>query len=290
MSARGFRFGVSFPLVGDRAEWIAKCRRAEELGYDVLSVSDHLGDGRSDPLGALAVAAAVTERPHVAPFVLDVPFYNEALLARHVATVAKLAGDGRLELGLGAGHVKSEFDDAGLPWLPARERVAQLARTVTGLRRRLGDDLPRLLIAGNSDGVLGLAAAEADTVGFGGLRQIRGEPSGTLTLVTPDELFERTEFVRAHARGRDPEFNLLIQHVATSDEPRAEIEAWAAPVPGLKPDADELLRAPQLLAGTTDEIAATLHERRERYGFSYVTVFEPALESFAPVLRALAGE
>ncbi|TKG62005.1 TIGR03621 family F420-dependent LLM class oxidoreductase [Prauserella endophytica] len=291
MSARRFRFGISFRSVGDRDEWVAKCRRAEELGYDVIAVPDHLGEGRAAPLPALAVAAAVTERPRVVPFVLDVPFYNPALLAREVSTVAGVAG-GRLDLGLGAGHMKSEFDDAGLPWRPARERVAFLAETVAELRRRLGTGLPPLLIAGNGDLVLDLAAREADIVGFGGLRQVEGEPPGTLTLISPEELHERTTFVRDRAgtRAHELEFNLLVQYVATSGDPKAEIEAWAAPIPGPKPDTGRLLKAPQLLAGTPDEIAATLHERREHYGFSYLTVFEPALETFAPVLRALAGE
>jgi alkanesulfonate monooxygenase SsuD/methylene tetrahydromethanopterin reductase-like flavin-dependent oxidoreductase (luciferase family) len=57
-----------------------KCRRAEELGYDVITVPDHLG--KPSPFPALSVAAAVTERPRVGTMVINVPFYNPTLLAR----------------------------------------------------------------------------------------------------------------------------------------------------------------------------------------------------------------
>lgn len=287
---RTFRFGVALRDAGDESEWVTACRRAEELGYDVIAVPDHLGEGRLAPFPALAMAAAVTERIRVVPFVLNVPFYNVGLLDREIDTVARLTG-GRLDLGLGAGHMKSEFDDAGLPWWPARERIAYLERTTTELRRRLGDALPPLLIAGNSDGVLSLAAREADIVGFAGLRQVRGRAPGTFTLAGAEAMDERVAFVREHAGRRlgELEFNMLVQDVVVTDDPRPERERWKAAVPWLTLDADELADAPQLLFGTVDEIIEQVVARRERYGFSYVTVFASAMEAFAPVVRALAG-
>ncbi|MFD6795592.1 MULTISPECIES: TIGR03621 family F420-dependent LLM class oxidoreductase [Prauserella salsuginis group] len=279
-----FRFGVSIrPHDGD---WLGRCRRAEALGYDVIAVADHLGTGNLGPVPALAAAAAVTERAHLTPFVLNVPFYNASLLARDVHTVGEIA-QGRFELGVGAGHMKAEFDAAGLPWRPARERVAQLSDTLAQLRAELGDAMPPLLVAGNSDAVLDLAAREADIVGFSGLRQLRGQPPGTFTLAGADELAERTDRVRR--RSDVASFNLLVQHVAVTDEPAAALAAWQDGVPGLELSAAGLAAAPQLLAGTVDEIAEQLVGRRERYGFTYVTVFEPAMETFAPVMAALRG-
>src|ERR1700709_1520684 len=105
-----FRFGVSLWSIGGRAQWMGKCRRAEEIGYDVITVPDHLG--RPSPFPALSVAATVTERLRRGPLVMNVPFYNPTLFARDVATTVQLTGD-RLDLGLGAGHMKREFDDAG---------------------------------------------------------------------------------------------------------------------------------------------------------------------------------
>lgn len=66
------------------------------------------------------------------PFVLNAGFWNPTLPAREVATVDALTG-GRLELGLGTGYVKAEFDLAGLPWESAGRRVTCLARTVEEL-------------------------------------------------------------------------------------------------------------------------------------------------------------
>lgn len=287
---RTFRFGVSFRSVGDRDEWIAKCRRAEELGYDVLAVPDHLGEGRGAPLTALAVAAAVTERVRVVPFVLNVPFYNAALLAREVETTSKLTG-GRLDLGVGAGHMKAEFDDARLPWWPARKRIEYLEQVMAELRERLGAAAPPWLVAGNSDGVLSLAARHADIVGFAGLRQVRGEAPGTFTLASAAELDERVAFVREHAGERFPEIelNMLVQDVVVTADPEAEFARWRRDVPKLDIGDDELAGAPQLLVGGIDDIAATVRARRERFGFSYVTVFEPAMETFAPVVRELTS-
>jgi probable F420-dependent oxidoreductase len=131
-----FRFGVSLRSIDGRDEWIRKCRRAEELGYDVITVPDHLG--APSPFPALA-AAAVTERPRLGPLVMNVPFCNPALLARDIVSTIPLSA-GRLDLGLGAGHMKAEFDDAGLPWSPGAERIGFLSRTLDELRRRLDDE------------------------------------------------------------------------------------------------------------------------------------------------------
>lgn len=110
---RPFRFGVSLIDPAPAGEWRAKCRRAEEIGYDVILVPDHLG--MPAPFPALVAAGAATERPRLGTFVLNAGFWNPALLAREVATTHALT-DGRLELGLGTGYVQAEHDRAGLPF------------------------------------------------------------------------------------------------------------------------------------------------------------------------------
>lgn len=109
--ARPFRFAVNMLTPTDGPEWRRKCRRAEELGYDVIQVPDHLG--MMAPFPALMAAAEVTERPRLGTFVLNAAFWNPALLAREIATSDALTG-GRLEIGIGAGYVKEEHDRAGL--------------------------------------------------------------------------------------------------------------------------------------------------------------------------------
>src|SRR4051794_23907837 len=160
---RSFRFGVNLLTSAPADEWRAKCRRAEELGYDVILVPDHLG--MVAPFPALVAAAEATERPRLGTFVLNAGFWNPALLAREVATTDALTG-GRLELGLGAGYVQAEHDSAGLPYGSPGERVDHLRRTVDEVERLLGspDHQPQpvqkprvpLMIGGNGDRVLRL--------------------------------------------------------------------------------------------------------------------------------------
>src|SRR5262249_8509978 len=130
------QFGVNFRATASAVEFEQLVRRAEELGFDVFAAPDHLG--AAGPFTTLAAAAAISGSLRLRTYVLNVGFWNPALLAREVATL-DLLSDGRAELGLGAGHMKSEHDDAGLPWLPFRRRIEALDTMVTEVRRRLAD-------------------------------------------------------------------------------------------------------------------------------------------------------
>ncbi|MGY1584083.1 LLM class F420-dependent oxidoreductase [Streptomyces sp. MN13] len=293
---RPFRFGVNLLTAAPAAEWRAKCRRAEELGYDVLLVPDHLG--MPAPFPALVAAAEATERPRVGTFVLNAGFWNPALLAREVATTDALTG-GRLELGLGTGYVRAEHETAGLPWGSPGERVDHLRRTVEELDRLLGSEehqprpvqRPRvpLLIGAGGDRMLRLAARHADIAAFTGARAVPGSTSGELLPVTADELDERVGLYRRLAGGRNEpaELNLLIQLVAVTEDREAALKPFLPYVPHLS--AEQALELPVVLAGSVEHIVEQALERRERYGFSYLTVLEPSMEAFAPVMAALRG-
>ena len=136
-----FRFSCNFFGVSSGDAFVDKCRRAEECGYDAVLAPDHLGAPAPFPL--LVAAAAATERLRVGTLVLNVPFWNPALLAREVATTDILTG-GRLEVGLGAGHMKWEFDEAGIGWKPFSTRADQLATTITELERYFTTDFESL--------------------------------------------------------------------------------------------------------------------------------------------------
>ncbi|MFF8903199.1 LLM class F420-dependent oxidoreductase [Streptomyces lydicus] len=293
---RPFRFGVNMLTIDTGAAWREKCRRAEALGYDVLLVPDHLG--MPAPFPALVAAAEATERPRVGTFVLNAGFFPPALLAREVATTDALTG-GRLELGLGTGYVRAEFEAAGLPWGTPGERVDHLVRTVEELDRLLGDPehapraaqrpRPPLLIGGNGPRMLRLAAERAEISAFTGGRQAPGKPEGTLELLPAEELAASVARYQGYAAGRpEPaELNILVQRVLVTDDRRAAAREIAALGVGL--DEGQALEAPTLLIGTVRQMAEQLRERRERYGFSYITVLDPHLEAFAPVLEELRG-
>ncbi|MEU9779607.1 LLM class F420-dependent oxidoreductase [Streptomyces phaeochromogenes] len=288
--ARPFRFGVNLMSPAPAGEWHAKCRRAEELGYDVILAPDHLG--MPAPFPALVAAAEATERPRLGTFVLNAGFWNPALLAREVATTDALT-DGRLELGLGTGYVQAEHETAGLPWGSPGERVDHLRRTVEELERLLGseDQQPQpvqkrvpLLIGANGDRMLRLTAEHADIAAFTGARTRDG---GVLEPLAAEEFDERVALYRKLAAGRaEPaELNLLIQIVIVTDDPGAAIQPWLSRIPHLTEQ--QVLELPIVLVGALDDIVERVRAQRDRFGFSYLTVLEPNMEVFAPVIARL---
>jgi probable F420-dependent oxidoreductase len=282
---RPFRFGVSLITPAPAAEWRARCRRAEELGYDVILVPDHLG--MVAPFPALVAAAEATERPRLGTFVLNAGFWNPTLLAREVATTNALTG-GRLELGLGTGYVRAEHDAAGLPYGTPRARVDHLQHTVEELDRLLdpAERVP-LMIGGNGDRMMRLTAEHADIAAFTAARAVPGTTTGQLLPIPPEELDERVSLYRRLAEGRkEPaELNLLLQMVTVTEDREAAVRPLVERVPGAT--VELALDLPLLLVGTLDQITAQVRAQRERYGFSYLTVLEPYMEAFAPVIEAL---
>ncbi|MHC3001797.1 TIGR03621 family F420-dependent LLM class oxidoreductase [Gordonia metallireducens] len=291
LANRPFRFGVNMLAVDTSSSWKERARHVEQLGFDVLLVPDHLGI--PSPWPALATAAAATERLRVGPFVLNAAFTNPALLARDVATVDQLS-DGRVELGLGTGYVKEEFESAGIEFRPAGRRVDHLGDTVTRVASLLNDPehTPRpvqervpLLLGGNGDRVLRMAAEHADIVGFTAARTGR---DGDLEPLSADDFAERVAFARSAAGDRvdDIEWNLLMQIVVVTDEAtriaEENIEKWQ-----LSMSPQEFLDLPSILIGSAADIADQLVTMRERTGISYITVLEPVLEQFAPVIELL---
>ncbi|MFB7507150.1 TIGR03621 family F420-dependent LLM class oxidoreductase, partial [Streptomyces broussonetiae] len=283
---RPFRFAVNLLRPAPAAEWRAKCRRAEELGYDVILVPDHLG--MVAPFPALVAAAEATARPRLGTLVLNAGFWNPALLAREVATTDALTG-GRLELGLGTGYVPAEHEAAGLPFGSPRGRVDHLAHTVEEVNRLLGSGefrprpaQPRipLLVGANGDRMLRLAAAHADVVAFTGARP--GAEPGSLLPLSAAELDERVARYHGFAAGRaqPAELNLLIQLVAVTDDPGAALERLLRDRRS-RLTADDASALPTVLAGPTEELAARVRGLRERFGFSYLTVLEEHMEAFA---------
>jgi probable F420-dependent oxidoreductase len=288
-----FRFGVNMVVPDSRAAWVEKCRKVEDLGYDVLSAADHLG--MAPPFPALVLAGEVTERVKLNTFVLNAPFYNPVLLARDVTGTDQFT-EGRLELGLGAGYVKAEFEAAGMPFPSARERVDHLERTITELKRLYADpdhkpapvrpEGPPLLLGGRGDRILGLAAEHADVIGFTGMAKT---PDGApIAGATAEGIDERVAFVRAKlgARESEVEFNLLCQFVKVTDDRAAALAELEQLVDG-RLTAEQLGEVPTALVGTPAQIADQLRGHRERFGFSYFTVLEMYLDDFAPVLEAL---
>jgi probable F420-dependent oxidoreductase len=306
-----FRFSYNVFGIDSVDGFVATCRRGEDYGYDTVFAADHLGI--ASPFPTLVAAAAATERLRVGTLVLNAPFWNPTLLARDIATTDVLTG-GRLEVGLGAGHMKWEFEAAGVPWQPFGARADHLRATIDELTRQFARDGfeqqaamrdafgmpvlrpvqrhgfgghgPPLLVGGTGDRILRIAAETADIIGVAGLFQVPGEPPGTMRLGTAAEADDRVRFTREHAgdRADQLEWHALLQLVLVTDDRDA---AAAELADRYGQPAEVILQTPFLLIGTVAQMADQLRRNRERYGFTYYTVHAPFMETFAPVIELL---
>ncbi|UXA17248.1 LLM class F420-dependent oxidoreductase [Mycobacterium sp. SMC-4] len=272
--ATKFRFGVGVTRVGSRAQLQDAARRAEDLGFDVLHVPDHLGGPA--PFPVMTAVAMTTSTLRVGTFVINSAFYRPALLARDVSALHDLSG-GRFELGLGTGYVKEEFDAAGIAFPSAGERVDHLELTTQYISARL-PDVP-IMIAGNGNRVLRIAARSADIIGLTG-----GDRAAT---VGQDPLAERIAHVRDAAGERFDrlELNLAITAMPVDDSGRPDLTIPRISLPGLSDE--ELLRHPGVLSGSADEIAERIRGYRDVYGISYLIVQMRHAEAFAKVIELL---
>jgi probable F420-dependent oxidoreductase len=239
----------------------------------------------------------------VGTFVLDNDFRHPALLAREAATVDLLT-DGRLELGLGAGHAAPEYDEIGLPFDRAGVRVTRLEESARLLRRLFDGETvtvsgahysvqehhlwparrPALMIGGNGDRVLALGGAVADIVGFTGLGRTQADGHRHDIDWDPAQIDAKVAIVRdaAGARLADIDLNVLVQHIEITTDRRAVATRIAA---DLDVDPAALLDAPYMLIGTVDEIVAQVLAARERWGFTYFVTRDR--DATAPVIAAL---
>ena len=304
---RPFRFAIQLSSATSRDDWIERARRAEELGYDAVCVPDHVGTQLA-PFAALVAVADATERIRIGTFVLDNDFRHPVLTAHEAATV-HLLSEGRLELGLGAGWLRRDYDGLGIEFAAPRTRVERLEEAVeivslyfagevfsfTGGHYSVGEveplklpphvSPPRLVIGGGGRRILALAGRRADVASV--FLKVKAEGS-TFEGSSPEEYRAKVEHVRASAgdRAGDVEINVLLQAFEITDDRNAAVERWATE---LEMTPDDFVALPFGLAGSLDEIVDDLHRRREVYGISYVTVFGEHLETFAPVVERLAG-
>jgi probable F420-dependent oxidoreductase len=293
MMARALRFGVSMLSTGTRAEWHGKARQAEDLGYDILHVTDHFG--MAAPFPALLSAAEATSL-RVGPLVLNAGLYQAVPLARDVVETDRLT-EGRLQLGLGTGYLPTEFAAVNKPFPAGAQRVDLLARLVTDLRAAAATPhdlppslavlntyqrmLPPLLIAGAGDRLLRLAAREADIVQF---QLMRPGVSGT----SPEQLLaERIDVVRhaAAERFQRLELSVFTFAVAVTNGTPDLGSARAMAGPGLSDE--DVVRIPGVLVGSVGHIAETVLRRAEELGVTYLTVLEPDMRAFGDVIAKL---
>jgi probable F420-dependent oxidoreductase len=305
-----FRFALQASKAESPGAWRDLARKSEDLGYSTLYVPDHLDDQWA-PMIAATVAAEATTTLRVGTLVLDNDFRHPVVLAKEAATL-DLVTDGRFEFGMGAGWMRTDYDQSGIPMDTPAVRVARLAESLAIMRAMWNDGSatfegeyytvtgaagtplpvtpggPPLVIGGGGRRILAVAGQYAQIVSIvPSLRAGYIGPEVAAEAVL-DKYTERIRWVREAAgdRAADIEFQCwtaTVQVVANAEETLAAL----APVFDLTPD--QLRAAPVALIGSTGEIAETLRKRREELGFSYIVVHEAEMEALAPVIAELAG-
>lgn len=301
---RPFRFGYQTGG-GTVGEIRAQAQSAEAAGFDVFHSADHVGAGWS-PLYPLIAAAEVTTTLRLCPLVLNNDFHHPVHLAMEVANLDHLS-DGRIEVGIGAGHSFTEYAAIGEQFDPPAVRKARLFEAVEVLRLLLSgsmvtfegehyrlDDMRTMrsrqdripmLVAVNGTKWLPHAVSHADIIGLTMLGRTLPDGHNHEVRWQADHIDRVLAALQEQASllGRTPELNALVQVVEITDDRRGWAEQFVSRVPSVS--VNDALTCPFLAVGTHDEIADHLLECRRRWGISYFSV--RSIEEFAPVIARL---
>jgi probable F420-dependent oxidoreductase len=307
---RPFRFGLQAYTSDTPKNFIDQVRKAELLGYSVWTAPDHAMDHLA-PLPALAAIAMSTSVIRIGTMVMSNDWRNPVLLAREAATVDWLSG-GRLELGVGAGWLKQDYDRLGEPYDSPRVRIDRLEESLELMIELLSGatshhsgrfyqvsgaschpapvqkpHLP-IVVGGGSRRILTIAGRLADSVSVFtniGAGQ-RGEKTRPDWSVRATE--ERLGWVREGAGPRFSEIELgaRVRMTAVTNNRAATAARLGSPE---QLSADEVVTSPYALVGSVDSICDDLVERRERFGFSYFVWGIGDFETMAPVVSRMAG-
>lgn len=307
---RPFRFGVQVSKAVDARAWVALAHNIESLGYSTLTMPDHFDDQLA-PVPALMAAASATETLRVGALVLDNDYRHPVVLAKELATIDVLSG-GRLEIGLGAGWLASDYQQSGIVYDSNKVRIDRFEEGLavikaamsgeafsfdgshykindfTGTPRPVQAPCPPILIGGGGKRVLSIAARHADIVGINVTVSAGAVGAAAIATMTAAAVDEKVEIVREAAGPRlaHLELNIRAFLVRVTDDRDAAVEQIAGFV---QVDPSLVLESPFVLVGTPAQIIEDLLRRRERWGFSYVSVSADDVETFAPVVAQLAG-
>jgi probable F420-dependent oxidoreductase len=309
-SHRPFRFGVQASKAADAGAWTALARRVESLGYSTLTMPDHFDDQLA-PVPALMAAASATETLRVGALVWDNDYKHPVVLAKELATIDVLSR-GRLEIGLGAGWLATDYAQSGMVYDSNKVRVDRFEEglavikgalfgepfsfvgdhytitDLTGTPRPFQSPRPPILIGGGGKRVLSIAAREADIIGINGTLAAGAIGAEAIASMTAAAVDAKVDIVREAAGDRMSEIELNIRAfmVRVTDDRDAAIEQIAGFV---QVDPALVVESPFALIGSPAQLVDELLRRRERWGFSYVIVGGDDVESFAPVVAELAG-
>lgn len=314
MSPPPFRFLADARGIATIRELTETARRAEAIGIDTLVIPDHLIPQLA-PVPAMAVIAAVSDRLRVGAFVLNNDLRHPAVLAQDLASLDVLS-EGRLDVAIGAGWNRSEYQAIGLAFDPTPVRQARLAEAVAVLKGCFADGPfsfagehytiteldaypkpvqkphPPFLIGGGGRRTLTLAAREAQIVGLAPRILPGGAPDPT--SITFEGTREKIGWVREAAGERFASLELNVYPsmtgISITDAPlreAAEVSERLAQRSGLTVPPEDLLDSPHIFVNTVDGFVAKFTRLRDELGITSIMV--GAVGELDAVVERLAG-
>ncbi|MDT5115021.1 MAG: hypothetical protein QOE30_760 [Mycobacterium sp.] len=262
MTQRPLKLGVQLLGLNSVPEMVEEARRAAAAGFDVILLPDHLGFAA--PLVALVAIAQAVPNVQVSNLVLNSSFYRPALLARDLASVDSASG-GRLIISLGTGYVEAEFDAAGIPFPSPGTRVKIVAEMISELRRLLSDPghipppvqtPPPIMVAGQGDKMLTLAAQQADIVAIA-------------SMGSEADLAGRVAFVKEKAGDRVDDIELQFSFVQVSMDDPNDLSVLRMLAPHAPEE--ELRKLTTVLDGSVPAAVERIRRLHAELGISYFT-------------------
>lgn len=299
-----FRFGVVVRRAESGKAWAERARRVEDLGFSTMLVPDHFLGPRFAPVAAMTAAAVVTTTLRVGTLVFANDYRHPVVLAKELATLDVLS-DGRLDVGLGTGWMRADYESVGMPFDPPKHRFDRFVEALQVLRGAWSDgpfsfegdhyrirDLvqepkpvqkpfPKLMLPGGGRRMLTVAGQYADYVNL----TLRVRADGTAVDDSDGGLeafLGKIDTVKQAAGDRFDRIELgtSVQQVGVPQG----TESWSA-VNLSRQDS-----TPQVLLGDTAAMADKLRYWRDEHGLSYFVLHhDKDLDAFAPVVRELAG-
>ena len=235
-------------------------------------------------------------------------------MAKELATMDVLS-NGRTEIGLGAGWMISDYEEAGIQYDSPKVRIDRFIEGLAIIKGVMQDGpfsfsgehytitnyeghpkpvqrpVPPILIGGGGKRVLSFAAREADIIGINGTLTAGVVGPEALSTMTAESVDEKVNIVadvaKSVGRLNDIEMNIRTFFVKVTNDRNKTVDGISQMFGVSREMIDS---SPFALIGSVESCIEQLLERREKWGFSYTIVGAENIDECAPIVAALSGK